>query len=615
MPIQIIADQIKNGEITNDKLANSTILPAKIDLSQVFGFTAIPTINQTPTAANQIVSKQYVDNKLQGLSWHDSVRVRSTSNVDISDAPATIDGISMAANDRVLLTAQSTGSENGIYVWASGGSAMTRATDADSFAELQSAAVFIREGTSADKGYLQSAELSSFASQNWIQFSSTNSGRQAGTALELASNTLNVKFDNSSIGTNGSGQLEIKASGIQDAMIAESTISNSRLANASITVNSGSGLSGGGATALGASVTLAAQAADSSITVGAGGIAVGQITAAKMAANSIQTGNIVDANVTLAKIEAIPAGKVILGNASNQPTATTISGDISISNSGVATIQAGAVDDAMLAGGIQNSRLQNSTVELTGGDGVSIASGAIALGGSKSVNLSLDGTSLVKSASGLKINDSGVGSAQIADDAILTAKLPDSAVTNSKLANASLSVVAGDGLQTTSASIALGGTSTVSIRLDGSSLALDASNGLSVAAGGIQTSMLAANSVNSAAIQNNAVGSSEIADDSIGSTELAANAVLIEKVGFRAYSESFTGTSNVKYDLSRAVNTNFFDRVQVFRNGLRCKKVASLPGSGDKSQYSVANDGTSSVCAVTFDAAPNGDLIIVDFLT
>mgnify|MGYP003338157871 FL=1 len=82
MAIQIIADQIKNGEVTNDKLAGS-IQPAKLDLSQVFGFTAIPTINATPTAANQIVSKQYVDNKLQGLSWHDSVRVRSSSNVDI----------------------------------------------------------------------------------------------------------------------------------------------------------------------------------------------------------------------------------------------------------------------------------------------------------------------------------------------------------------------------------------------------------------------------------------------------------------------------------------------------------------------------------------------------
>ncbi len=613
MAIQIIADQIKNGEVTNDKLAGS-IQPAKLDLSQVFGFTAIPTINATPTAANQVVSKSYVDNKLQGLSWHDSVRVRSSSNVDISDAPATIDGISMAASDRVLLTAQSTGSENGIYVWSSAGGAMARAADADTFAELQSAAVFIREGTSADKGYLQSAELSSFASQSWILFSSTNGGRQAGTALDLSSNTLSVKFDDSSIGTNGSGQLEIKASGIQDAMIAGSTISNGKLANSSITVNAGSGLSGGGSTALGASVTVAAAAADSSITVGAGGISVANagVTAAKLAGNSVQTGNIVDANVTLVKVENVAAGKVILGNASNRPTATAITGDIAISNSGAVTIQAGAVENSMLSGSIENGKLQNSAVTLSGGDGVSIASGAIALGGSKTVNLQLDGSSLSKSGSGLKISDAGVGSAQLQDDSCTTAKIPDSAVTNDKLASSSVSVVSGDGLQG-GGSLSLGGTLTLSIDLDGSSLALDSSNGLSVAAGGIQTSMLAANCVNAAAIQNNAVGSSEIADDAVGSTELASGAVLIEKVGFRAYTESFSGTTNTKYDLGRAVNANFFDRVQVFRNGLRCKKVNSSPA--DSSEYSVQNDGTSSVCAVTFGAAPNGDSIIVDYLT
>ena len=611
MAIQIIADQIKNGEVTNDKLAGS-IQPAKIDLSQVFGFTAIPTINATPTAANQIVSKQYVDNKLSGLSWHDSCRVRSTSSVDITDAPATIDGISMAANDRVLLTAQS-GSENGIYVWASAGGAMARATDADAFAELQSAAIFIREGTSADKGYLQAAELSSFASQNWVLFSSTSGGRQAGTALDLSSNTLSVKFDNSSIGTNGSGQLEIKASGIQDAMLAGS-ISNGKLSNSSITVNAGSGLSGGGNTQLGASVTVAAAAADSSITVGAGGISVANagVTAAKLAGNSVQTGNIVDANVTLAKIEAVAAGKLIVGDASNRPAAVTPSGDVAMSNAGAFTIQAGAVENAMLAGSIENGKLQNSTVNLTGGDGVSIGAGAVALGGSKSVNLSLDGSSLAKSASGLKIADAGVGSAQIADDAVITAKVPDAAITNAKLASSAVSVAAGDGLQTTGASISLGGSSTLSVKLNGSSLALDAGAGLSIAAGGIQTSMLAANCVNAGAIQNNAVGSSEIADDAVGSTELAANAVLIEKVGFRAYTESFSGTTNTKYDLGRAVNANFFDRVQVFRNGLRCKKVAS---PSDSSEYSVANDGTSSVCAISFGSAPDGDSIICDYMT
>ena len=615
MAIQIIADQIKNGEVTNDKLAGS-IQPAKLDLSQVFGFSAIPTISATPTAANQLVSKSYVDNKLAGLSWHDSVRVLSTSNIDITDAPSTIDGISMAANDRVLLTGQSTGSEDGIYIWSSAGGTMSRADDADTFAELQSAAVFVREGTSADKGYLQSAELSSFSNQSWVLFSSTNGGRQAGTALSLASNTLNVNLDDSSIGVNGSDQLEIKAGGIQNAMISDSTIGNSKLSNSSITVNAGNGLQGGGATSLGASVSIAAQAADSSISVASGGIAVanGGITSAKMAANAIQTGTIQDAQVTLPKLEGLSSANLIVGNASNRPAAVAISGDISLSNSGSVTISNGAVDNAKIAdGSIQNGKLVNAAVTITGGDGVSVAAGDLALGGLKAINLALDGTSLVKSASGLKVADAGIGTSQLADDACATAKIPDSAVTNGKLQNSSLSVNAGDGLQTTGASIALGGSATLSVKLDGSSLALDASNGLSVAAAGIQSSMLASGSVNSAAIATNAVGAAELADDAVDSAALASGAVIIEKCGFRAYSESFSGTTNTKYDLGRAVNSNFFDRVQVFRNGLRCKKVASNPA--DNSEYTVANDGTASVCAITFGAAPNGDSVIVDYLT
>jgi hypothetical protein len=58
-----------------------------------------------------------------------TVRVATTANITLSGAQ-TIDGVSAVANDRVLVKNQSTGSENGIYVCASG--AWTRASDFDS---------------------------------------------------------------------------------------------------------------------------------------------------------------------------------------------------------------------------------------------------------------------------------------------------------------------------------------------------------------------------------------------------------------------------------------------------------------------------------------------------
>lgn len=57
----------------------------------------------------------------------------------------TIDGVALAVGDRVLAKNQTTSANNGIYVVAAG--AWTRATDADSSAELAGAIVRVQQGT------------------------------------------------------------------------------------------------------------------------------------------------------------------------------------------------------------------------------------------------------------------------------------------------------------------------------------------------------------------------------------------------------------------------------------------------------------------------------------
>jgi hypothetical protein len=284
-----------------------------------------------------------------------------------------------------------------------------------------------------------------------------------------------------------------------------------------------------------------------------------------------------------------------------------------MSDSGAFTIVNNAITGAKIADGeVANNKLANSSVTISGSDGIDVAGGALALGGSKSIGLTLDGSSLQKSASGLKINNLGVGTAQIADSAITGVKIADGEVANGKLASATINVVAGNGLSTTDSSIDLGGSATLSVNLDGGSLAVGGS-GLKVSDGGIAATQLATDSVTADKIAANSVGASELADNAVDSAALASDAVIIDKCGFRAYTQAFSGTTATKYDLGRAVDLNFFDRVQVFRNGLRCKKVGSSPA--DSSEYTVANDGTGSVCAITFGAAPNSDSIIVDYLT
>ncbi|MCA1694510.1 MAG: head decoration protein, partial [Actinobacteria bacterium] len=80
----------------------------------------------------------------------------STGNITISGPGTTIDGVTMATNDRFLAKDQTTGSENGIYVWNGAASAATRAVDANTSALVTAGlAVSIAEGTvNADRVYL-----------------------------------------------------------------------------------------------------------------------------------------------------------------------------------------------------------------------------------------------------------------------------------------------------------------------------------------------------------------------------------------------------------------------------------------------------------------------------
>lgn len=102
-----------------------------------------------PTSNQDAATKAYVDNVLAGLAWKDQVRVATTANGTLATAFAngqTVDGKTLVTGDRILLKNQTTGSENGIYVVQASG-APIRSTDADTGAEMQSAACFISEGT------------------------------------------------------------------------------------------------------------------------------------------------------------------------------------------------------------------------------------------------------------------------------------------------------------------------------------------------------------------------------------------------------------------------------------------------------------------------------------
>ena len=102
-------------QIRGRQIMDSTVTAAKLVLTDSFNFSSGTVQVATPSADSHAASKGYVDGLIQGLHPKESVRVLTKDNVNISSAPAAIDGVTMASGDRVCLTGQSTGTQDGIY--------------------------------------------------------------------------------------------------------------------------------------------------------------------------------------------------------------------------------------------------------------------------------------------------------------------------------------------------------------------------------------------------------------------------------------------------------------------------------------------------------------------
>lgn len=177
-------------------------------------------------------TKNYVDNAVTGLTWKNSAHLIATTNVALTGSTSTLAIDSHSALDssdvgyRILLTGQTTTSENGIYVYNDNGTTytLTRASDADVYTELIGAAIFIKEGALyANTGWVQTSHyITSFAGQTWVQFSGAGA-YNAGAGLTQTGVTFDVNVA-------ASGGIEIVADALQ---------LKSSLAGAGLTYTSG----------------------------------------------------------------------------------------------------------------------------------------------------------------------------------------------------------------------------------------------------------------------------------------------------------------------------------------------------------------------------------------
>lgn len=194
-----------------------------------------------PVNAQDAATKGFVEATSQGLNVKNSCVVATTANITISTAlnsGDTLDGITLADGNRVLVKDQSTASQNGIYIV---GASPARAADLAANSNAAGMFTFVEKGTvNADNGFVCTSDSgSAVVGTNNLTFAQFSGAGQitAGDGLDKSGNTLSV---------------DLKANG---GLVIESTEIAVKLDASSITGTLAVGDGGTGATSASAART------------------------------------------------------------------------------------------------------------------------------------------------------------------------------------------------------------------------------------------------------------------------------------------------------------------------------------------------------------------------
>ena len=219
-----------HGTPTHDNAAHSAI-----NLSAL----AVPTANVSwgsykitsladPSAGTDAANKQYVDSVAQGLNIHDPVQAATTTTLaattggtvtynngtsgvgatlTMSVALTVLDGYTLVTGDRVIVKNEATTANNGVYVINSDKTVLTRATDADTPAELNGGDFFfVQNGTVNDNtGWVIVDKVTIIGTTPVVFYQFSGAGTYtAGNGLLLTGNVFSA-VANTGIVVDGSG--------------------------------------------------------------------------------------------------------------------------------------------------------------------------------------------------------------------------------------------------------------------------------------------------------------------------------------------------------------------------------------------------------------------------
>lgn len=325
----------------------------------------------TPSVSSDAANKGYVDAAAQGLDVHAAVRVATTgSNINLNAAPTTLDGVSLATDDRILVKNQTVGHENGIYRVNTLGSGSNgvwqRTSDADTSDELATGTyVFVTSGTlNANTSWVMNTPppiTLNTTSLTWVLYSSlTTIPASSITGQIVASQIANSAITTAKF-----------AAGITPVEIVATLPTSDNFEGRQAFLTTDKKLyryTGSAWTTAVATVDLTGQIANAQIVdaaIDAVKIATSAITTTKIADDAISTPKIVAGAVKAAQIDAlaVTAGKI----AANAVTASTIAaGSVEAGKIAASAVTAGTIAaNAVTAGTIAAAAV--NTAELAAG--------------------------------------------------------------------------------------------------------------------------------------------------------------------------------------------------------------------------------------------------------
>jgi hypothetical protein len=321
---QIQALTITNAEIATNAAIATTKLADGVEFLQRSGSVALTgnlnansnriTNLSAPVSANDAARLIDVQGATAGLVIKDVVRVATTADINLAvdlEAGDSIDGVVLVAGDRVLVKNQTTASLNGIYVASASGAAV-RASDFDTSAEAKpNSFMFVSEGTTlADTGWVMTTNgpiTLGTTNLTFIQFSGAGSG------ITSASNTgvSGVGVFKQAVSSNlefykiesadTKATFSIVATDRIQLQINQANIDHNSLLNYDIgqhrVINDG-----------------------------------GSSTTELWSSSKIST------ELALKRNTALPSAQIWVGNGSGQSAPVTMTGDVTISNTGVTTV-------------------------------------------------------------------------------------------------------------------------------------------------------------------------------------------------------------------------------------------------------------------------------------